>query len=61
MRRPSPSHPLPDPSLREPSHVQVKKHWESILDVTAIVLANLCVAYIMTSQVARVEEQSAKS
>ena len=30
---------------------QVKKHWDSILDVTAIVLANLCVAYIMTTQV----------
>ena len=30
---------------------QVKKHWDSILDVTAIVLANLCVSYIMTTQV----------
>jgi hypothetical protein len=29
----------------------VKKHSENILEVTAIVLANICVAYIMTSQV----------
>ena len=28
----------------------VKKHLDRLLDVTAIVLANLCVAYIMTSQ-----------
>ncbi|KAJ3392309.1 Tetratricopeptide repeat protein 30A [Lobulomyces angularis] len=28
----------------------VKKHFDNILDVTAIVLANLCVSYIMTSQ-----------
>eukprot|EP00743_Colponemidia_sp_Colp-15_P002645 GILK01002867.1.p1 GENE.GILK01002867.1~~GILK01002867.1.p1 ORF type:complete len:660 (+),score=136.56 GILK01002867.1:205-2184(+) len=28
----------------------VKKHSDGILDVTAIVLANLCVSYIMTSQ-----------
>ncbi|KAI8924341.1 hypothetical protein BC831DRAFT_501229 [Entophlyctis helioformis] len=28
----------------------VKKHYDNILDVTAIVLANLCVSYIMTSQ-----------
>merc|ERR1711967_140333 len=28
----------------------VKKHADAILDVTAIVLANLCVSYIMTSQ-----------
>ncbi|XRB01471.1 tetratricopeptide repeat protein 30 [Pycnococcus provasolii] len=28
----------------------VKKHSENLLDVTAIVLANLCVSYIMTSQ-----------
>lgn len=29
----------------------MKKHWDAILDVTAIVLANLCVSYIMTTQV----------
>ncbi|KAJ3193110.1 Tetratricopeptide repeat protein 30A [Irineochytrium annulatum] len=34
----------------------VKKHYESILDVTAIVLANLCVSYIMTSQNEEAEE-----
>ncbi len=34
----------------------VKKHWDSLLDVTAIVLANLCVAYIMTSQNEEAEE-----
>ncbi len=34
----------------------VKKHSENILDVTAIVLANLCVAYIMTSQNEEAEE-----
>jgi tetratricopeptide (TPR) repeat protein len=28
----------------------VKKSWEKLTDVTAIVLANLCVAYIMTGQ-----------
>ena len=28
----------------------VRAHWDAILDVTAIVLANLCVAYIMTSR-----------
>ncbi|XP_073534207.1 intraflagellar transport protein 70A isoform X2 [Phyllobates terribilis] len=28
----------------------VKKHYENILNVSAIVLANLCVSYIMTSQ-----------
>jgi len=28
----------------------VKKLQDSLLDVTAIVLANLCVSYIMTSQ-----------
>ncbi|XP_002121747.2 intraflagellar transport protein 70A-like [Ciona intestinalis] len=28
----------------------VKKHYDSILDVEAVVLANLCVSYIMTSQ-----------
>jgi tetratricopeptide repeat protein 30 len=28
----------------------VKRHSDNILNVTAIVLANLCVAYIMTSQ-----------
>merc|ERR1712046_94158 len=34
----------------------VKKHAENILDVTAIVLANLCVACIMTSQNELTEE-----
>jgi hypothetical protein len=34
----------------------VKKHSENILDVTAIVLANICVAYIMTSQNEEAEE-----
>ncbi|KAI9339947.1 hypothetical protein BDR26DRAFT_861866 [Obelidium mucronatum] len=34
----------------------VKKHYENILDITAIVLANLCVAYIMTSQNEEAEE-----
>lgn len=34
----------------------VKKHLDSILDVTAIVLANLCVAFIMTSQNEEAEE-----
>lgn len=34
----------------------VKRHQDSILDVTAIVLANLCVAYIMTSQNEEAEE-----
>ncbi|KAJ3369056.1 Tetratricopeptide repeat protein 30A [Kappamyces sp. JEL0680] len=34
-------------SFYEPA---VKKQYDNILDVTAIVLANLCVAYIMTSQ-----------
>ncbi|KAI8836789.1 hypothetical protein BJ741DRAFT_605193 [Chytriomyces cf. hyalinus JEL632] len=34
----------------------VKKHYENILDITAIVLANLCVAYIMTSQNEDAEE-----
>lgn len=34
----------------------VKKHSENILDVTAIVLANLCVSYIMTSQNEDAEE-----
>lgn len=29
----------------------VKKNFDNILDVSAIVLANLCVSYIMTSQV----------
>jgi tetratricopeptide repeat protein 30 len=28
----------------------VQKYSENILDITAVVLANLCVAYIMTSQ-----------
>lgn len=31
----------------------VKKHSENVLNVTAMVLANLCVSYIMTSQVRR--------
>jgi tetratricopeptide repeat protein 30 len=34
----------------------VKKNIDSLLDVTAIVLANLCVAYIMTSQNEDAEE-----
>jgi tetratricopeptide repeat protein 30 len=34
----------------------VKKHSDAILDVTAIVLANLCVSYIMTSQNEEAEE-----
>jgi tetratricopeptide repeat protein 30 len=34
----------------------VKKQYENILDVTAIVLANLCVSYIMTSQNEEAEE-----
>ncbi|KNE63467.1 hypothetical protein AMAG_08592 [Allomyces macrogynus ATCC 38327] len=35
----------------------VRKHWEvGLLDVTPIVLANLCVAYIMTSQNEAAEE-----
>jgi len=34
----------------------VRKHSENILDVTAIVLANLCVSYIMTSQNEDAEE-----
>nr|KAJ3418848.1 Tetratricopeptide repeat protein 30A [Polyrhizophydium stewartii] len=34
----------------------VKKHYDNILDVTAIVLANLCVSYIMTSQNEDAEE-----
>ena len=34
----------------------VKKQSESILDITAIVLANLCVSYIMTSQNEEAEE-----
>ena len=34
----------------------VKKNEDSILDVTAIVLANLCVAHIMTSQNEKAEE-----
>ena len=32
----------------------VKRLQESLVDVTAIVLANLCVSYIMTSQVSTV-------
>ncbi|KAM5280530.1 intraflagellar transport protein 70B-like [Ctenodactylus gundi] len=34
----------------------VKKHYDSILNVSAIVLANLCVSYIMTSQNEEAEE-----
>ena len=34
----------------------VKKHWDNLLDVQAIILANLCVAYIMTSQNEQAEE-----
>lgn len=34
----------------------VKKHYENILSVSAIVLANLCVSYIMTSQNEEAEE-----
>ncbi|XP_011259635.1 tetratricopeptide repeat protein 30A [Camponotus floridanus] len=34
----------------------VKKRFDNILDVSAIVLANLCVSYIMTSQNAEAEE-----
>jgi tetratricopeptide repeat protein 30 len=34
----------------------VRKHSDNILDVTAIVLANLCVSYIMTSQNEEAEE-----
>ncbi|TPX62634.1 hypothetical protein PhCBS80983_g00262 [Powellomyces hirtus] len=34
----------------------VKKQYENILEVTAIVLANLCVSYIMTSQNEEAEE-----
>jgi len=34
----------------------VKRHSENILEVTAIVLANLCVSYIMTSQNEEAEE-----
>jgi len=34
----------------------VKKHFDAILDVSAIVLANLCVSYIMTSQNEEAEE-----
>ena len=34
----------------------VKKHYDAILDVEAVVLANLCVSYIMTSQNEEAEE-----
>lgn len=34
----------------------VKKHYDKILDVSAIVLANLCVCYIMTNQNEEAEE-----
>ncbi|KAF4526277.1 hypothetical protein B566_EDAN010987 [Ephemera danica] len=38
----------------------VKKHYEKILNVSAIVLANLCVSYIMTSQNEEAEEMMRK-
>eukprot|EP00128_Syssomonas_multiformis_P009164 Colp12_sorted_trinity150504_noHs@33263 len=38
----------------------VKKHYENLLDVTAIVLANLCVSYIMTSENEAAEEMMRK-
>lgn len=34
----------------------VKKHYDTILNVSAVVLANLCVSYIMTSQNEEAEE-----
>ena len=34
----------------------MKKNFDSILEVSAIVLANLCVSYIMTSQNEEAEE-----
>ena len=34
----------------------ITKHEESIVEVTAIVLANLCVSYIMTSQNEKAED-----
>ena len=34
----------------------VKKHYDNILNVSAIMLANLCVSYIMTSQNEEAEE-----
>lgn len=34
----------------------VKKNYDAILEVSAIVLANLCVSYIMTSQNEQAEE-----
>jgi len=55
--------PLPArrPSVRPPTACRyyepiVKKSWDNLLDVTAIVLANLCVSYIMTSQNEEAEE-----
>ena len=39
-----------------PSHGRAPQHYESILDVEAVVLANLCVSYIMTSQNEEAEE-----
>ncbi|GAA6086716.1 tetratricopeptide repeat protein 30A isoform X1, partial [Tachysurus ichikawai] len=36
----------------------VKKHYDNILNVSAIVLANLCVSYIMTSQNEEVRTES---
>ncbi|XP_069689737.1 intraflagellar transport protein 70A isoform X2 [Periplaneta americana] len=38
----------------------VKKHYDNILNVSAIVLANLCVSYIMTSQNEEAEEMMRK-
>jgi tetratricopeptide repeat protein 30 len=60
-RRSPPAHPS---SLQENKFKEaikyyepiVKKHSNSLLDITAIVLANLCVAYIMTSQNELAEE-----
>ena len=34
----------------------VKKHYDNVLSVSAIVLANLCVSYIMTSANEEAEE-----
>ncbi|KAJ1523538.1 hypothetical protein ONE63_001386 [Megalurothrips usitatus] len=38
----------------------VKKHYDNILNVSAVVLANLCVSYIMTSQNEEAEEMMRK-
>lgn len=34
----------------------VKKHFDSLLDISAIIMANLCVTYIMTSENEDAEE-----